>query len=394
VAAAIGTVVEYRGDVDSGAFEHGPFTSVFHVLARPTFYLWKTVVPFGLSPYYELQSWSLVFAILSAIAMSVGMSVIRRGWPALVICWICYLVLLIPVPGGNPGGQQLLTDRHTYLSCLPWALLFGAAVLYSWHTRMRSGAMPWAVSVGSGFLAFVLIGLWVLTCAQTQVWHDSETLWRHSAAVSHSSQAHLNLAALLEKQGKSNDALTSYKKALELDAQRWDAHEKAALLLQKQGKIREAVEQFQRVVQINPAATDSRDNLASGLVTLGEVGDAVQHFRKVLELAPDRNETRIKLATILAVEGELAEAEQLFERVVKAQPTDPKVLLKLGQVSAAQGNLHKALAYFQQALRLQPQDAEIHESLGRALQELGRGDEAVKHLQEALRILKSSPASR
>ena len=394
VAAAVATVAEHRDDTVSGSLEPGALTSVFHIVARPAFYLWKTVVPLGLSPYYGLQSSALILASLALLAISAGLSVTRRPRLALLTSWICYLVLLIPLPGSDPGGQQLLADRHTYLSCLPWALLIGAAVVRSWHTWASCGAPGRSVFFGSASSALVLIGLGTLTWAQTRVWHDSETLWRNAVAATGSSQAHYNLAVLQEAQGKYDDAIASYNQVAKVDPRRWDAHEKAALLLQRQGKIREAVAHYRQVVQINPDATEARNNLASGLVTLGELREAIQHYRKVLEHAPERNDARVKLGTILTLQGSLSDATDLFQQAVDRDPKDAKTLLKLGQVLAARGALDRAIQYFRQAVQIQPEDAEIHESLGRALLEQGKRDEAAQHLQEAVRILKSSPVSR
>lgn len=387
--------VANNAEPSAHATSNGPLIKEFaRSIAAPVFYFWKAIVPFGLSPVYELPAWFLVLGALAVLALNVWIYSIRNRWPSLMASWVCYLMLLWLVFNDGFFGLHVLADRGTYLSGLPWALLIGAAAVSSWQAYYRGRVRPRVWLSGAGLAAVVLVALGALTSAQTRVWHDSETLWKNAAAGTGTSKANYNLAVLQEAKGNYDDAIEAYKKAAAIDLQRWDAHEKAAFLLQKQGKIREAVEQFQSAVWINPAATESRDNLASGLVTLGKVGDAVQHFRKVLDLAPDRNETRLKLATVLAVQGHLTEAEQLFEEAVKTQPSDPKILLRLGQVSAAQGNLHKALGYFQQALSIQPQDPEIHESLGRVLQELGRPDEAVKHLREALRILKSTPASR
>jgi protein O-mannosyl-transferase len=369
-------------------------TSGLYIIAAPGFYLWKGVVPLALSPFYELPRWSLVLSALTVVAISAGLFVVRKRWPAFLTGWICYLILFLLVPGGDLSGEQLLSDRQAYLASLPWALLIGSAVVHCWRAWVSGSALRWTLFARGGAITVILIGLSILTWSQAQVWHDSETLWRHAVAVGSSSRAHYSLATLFETQGKYDDAIASYRQTAKIDSRRWDAEEKAALLLQKQGKIREAVEHFRSVVQINPGATEARNNLAAGLVYEGEITEAVQQFRKVLELAPDRNDIRIKLGAILAVQGRLGEAEDLFQQVVQADPGDARTRLKLGQVFAAQGNLDRAINYFREALQIQPEDAEVRESLGRALAEQGKKNEAAEHLGEAVRILKSTPVSR
>jgi len=394
--AALGIVLVtgHQSDTVEVAHRYGVAARVAHAVAAPGFCLWKTVVPLDLSPLYELRDWTLALAGLAAVVISVSAFLMRRQWPALWVTWICYLALLLTALVTDNVSPQLLTDRHSYLPALPWALLIGVAAVLRLHPSMNDRTPQWPVFLGTGLTVLILIGLGVLTRAQTRVWRDSEILLKHAAAVGGSSQAYNNLAALLESQGKYEEAIASYRQAAQLNPQRWDAHEKAALLLYKDGKIREAVEHFRSVVQINPAATEARSNLASVLLSEGEISEAVQHFRKVLELAPGNNETRLKLGLILAVQGRLGEAIDLLEQVVNAEPDNARARVKLGQILTAQGSLDKAIDYFRQAVRLQPQDAEVHESLGRALLEHGKRDEAAKHLREAVRILKSTPATQ
>jgi protein O-mannosyl-transferase len=369
-------------------------TEIERGVAAPVFQFWKAFVPFGLSPAYELRGWVLALSVCASLAVSIGLYLIRKRWPALLGGWICYLMLLWLVPSHRSFGLEMLSDRRAYLSCVPWAVLTGAAAMRCWQAYLNGSFRRWLLFGGVGASAIILLALAALTSAQTRVWRDAETLWKNAAAGSGASMAHYNLATLLENKGKYDEAIVSYRQVTKIDPQRWDAHEKAALLLQKQDKIREAVEHFRSAVKINPDATDARSNLAAGLVSRGEMIEAVQQFRKVLEVAPGRNETRVKLGTILAVQGRLGEATVLLQQAVENDPEDAKTLLKLGQVLAAQGDLERAIHFLREAVRLQNEDAEAQESLGRALVENGRKDEGAKHLQEALRIMKSSPASR
>jgi tetratricopeptide (TPR) repeat protein len=363
-------------------------------LAAPAFFLWKAILPIGLSPAYELTGWAVAIYAAAGVVICAAVVNVRDRWPALAPAWLCYLVLLLPIFRSEFPAEQNLADRYTYLAGLPWALLLGVVVIHFRRAGPGRSLGTRPLLWGSGLMlgAFTVLG--GLTWSQARAWRDSETLWRHAATVNPSSRAHFNLATLAEAMGKYDDAIASNRRVVEIDPQRWDAHERAARLLQTQGKIAEAVEHYRAVVRLNPGAIDARENLAAGLVNQGEIGEAVQHFRKVLELAPQRNATRVKLGTILAVEGRLDEAAEMLTAAAKADPKDGRIALQLGQVSAAQGKFDEAVRYFGEAARLRPEDAEAHESLGRGLLELGKKDEAAKHLREALRLLRSSPATR
>lgn len=396
------------------------FIWALHHLAAPSFYLWKTILPFALSPVYELSGGSLAAHVAASAIICVGIATLRKRWPALALAWVCYLLLELPVLRGEFSEQQVLADRYSYLATLPLTLLIGVAVeqccLSGVARRWRKGSL----SLVSGVALFLWVGMGVLSRQQVRVWKDSETLWKHAIAVAPSSVAYFNLATLEEAQGKHEEAIAGYQHVVATDPRRWDAHEKAAQLLQERGNIAAAIGHYRSVVEINPSALDARENLASLLVIAGDyewkslgvlrraqdereklataeqdkIGEAVQHFRKLLEFAPQRNHVRTKLGAVLAVAGHTNEAAEILRAAVKADPDDGIAMMRLGQVLAAQGKLGEAVPYFREAARLRPQDAQAHQNLGRGLVELGMKDEATKHLEEALRILRSSPATR
>lgn len=392
-ATALTVFAAHQGDAVNFVGRHGVGARAAHILFAPAFYLWKTIVPLGFSPLYELPVWPLALGGATVVAISVRLVVKKRS-PALLVSWVCYIALLLPALAIGRVDLQQISDRHSYLSCLPWAIWGGMGLLYFWRLWIGGWRLRWTLTPAGGLAVLVLVGLGTLTWKQVQVWHDSERLWRNAVAVNRSSSAHNNLAILLEAQEKIEEAIEHYKQVVQIDPLRWDTHEKAALLLKKEGKTQEAIEHYRSAVQINPAATEARHNLAVALAARGDFGEAIEQFRKILELNPQHAETHLKLGTILAAQGFRAEAAGHFQRAVTIDPNDADPLLKLGLLSAAQGNLDRAIDYFRQALRIKPYDAEIHTNLGRALAEQGKKNEALKHYEEALRILRSSPAPR
>ena len=61
------------------------------------------------------------------VAISAAVLALRRRWPAGLAVWAYYGIVLGPVSGIVHAGYQLAHDRYSYLSCLGWALLVGAA---------------------------------------------------------------------------------------------------------------------------------------------------------------------------------------------------------------------------------------------------------------------------
>src|SRR5262249_53802991 len=152
----------------------------------------------------------------SAVAVagvSLGLFLLRRRWPGLLIAWVSYLVILTPTFGWV--GSQIVADRYSYLSTMSWVVL-GAAGLYrlsQWAGARH--ALPAALPVAG--LAVVL-GLALLTWRQCATWRDSEALWSNVLAQGGGPNAHAerSLGYTLAEQGRFDEALAHCAEAVRL----------------------------------------------------------------------------------------------------------------------------------------------------------------------------------
>jgi Flp pilus assembly protein TadD len=368
------------------------------------FYLWKSVLPLGLSPLYELplqldpRDWQFILSGFVVLAVSAGVYLFRRAWPAGVALWIYYLVVLLPVLGIAQSGPQLVADRYSYLSCLGWAILGGAGLKYLWVAAGRITAesrflLPPAIA------AIVVFILGVATWRQTRVWSDSESLWKHALAVGQeSSTVHFNLGHALQKRGDLTQAVEHYRKSLEFNPLAADAHYYLADALAVRGLLGEAVEHYGRAIEINPEFWGAHYNLAIVLERQGKLDAATGHYRRAVAINPADVEAHNNLALVLSRQGEFNEAAEYFRESLKVAPSQSRVYLALANIMARQGDYEQAVQNYRQAIRIQPNYAAAHEGLARVLAQQGKKDEAMRHYSEALSLLKSrrgaAPASR
>src|SRR5262249_32511488 len=101
-----------------------------------------------------------------------------RRWPAGLAAWGYYGIVLAPVSGIVPSGYQITNDRYSYLPCLGWALVIGAAICSVARFAAAGGLRPGLVRLAAAAAAAWIVGLGSLTWHQVQVWRDTETLWR------------------------------------------------------------------------------------------------------------------------------------------------------------------------------------------------------------------------
>jgi len=84
-----------------------------------------------------------------------------------------------------------------------------------------------------------------------------------------------------------------------------------------QGKIEEAIPEFERALQIEPRYPDAHNNLAVQLARQGRVAEAIQHWEEAIRLLPGYAEAEYNLALTLAREGRTEEAVQHFQRALR-----------------------------------------------------------------------------
>jgi tetratricopeptide (TPR) repeat protein len=150
--------------------------------------------------------------------------------------------------------------------------------------RMRKSTFVFA----QGLAAAVLIFLGFLTWKQTQIWHDTETLWRHAFTVDPASIfARRRLADELYEQRKGKEAVEVYRQAVEASPASLEAHLDLGRASIVRGELDEAIEHYRQAVRLNPGSAIAHGFLGQALKKKGESEEAAQHFERALQIDPD-----------------------------------------------------------------------------------------------------------
>ena len=247
------------------------------------FYLWKTLVPVGLSPLYELplelDPGAAVYRLgmTLVIAITAVVLALRRPRPWLRAAWAAYVVMLLPVVGIAHNGPQIAADRYTYLPCLPWAILLGGVVALLWR---RAWSIPVAAAA-LGLLAWLTLG-------QIRVWHDPETLWTHALSASPSAIAHSSLGVALDERGRPDEAIAHFQQALRVNPRLAHAENNWGITLAKQGRWEEAARHYEAALRIDQRYAEAHANLAVALGRLGRYADAQRHMEEARAIVLSR----------------------------------------------------------------------------------------------------------
>jgi tetratricopeptide (TPR) repeat protein len=161
----------------------------------------------------------------------------------------------------------------------------------------------------------------------------------------------------------------------------------------RQGKLEEAVAAYEKAIEIDPDYGEAYGDMAGTLADLDRIPEAVAAGEKGVELAPDYSVGHYNLAYAYRLQGELEKAIAEYEEAIRLDPDDPDPHTSLGTVYQDQGRLDEAIAEFQEAIRLDPDDPDLHISLGQVYRDQDRFDEAIAEFQEAIRLDPDDPRS-
>jgi len=360
-------------------------------------YVWRSFYPVGLAPNYpypgqSLSFWSVIGALVLLVAVSSGVFLGRRKYPYLLVGWLFYLGMLVPVIGLVQVGMQASADRYTYLPQIGLSLMVAygtTGLLAGWRYRRAF------LSILAGTAIAVLV---FFAHRQASYWKNSKTLWTHTIAVtSNNALAHLNLGVFLYQNGQADDAITEYQKALAINPNYTnDASfyiDLGSALIQI-GKLDEAITLFQRAVQINPNNEDAGNNLGNALLQKGKLDEAIARFQQLLKIDPNNALAHYNLGCALLRNGALDQAMPQFQAAVQIDPDYAPAQDNLGEALIQKGKVDEGILHLRQALKIDPANVYAFNHLGNALLLEGKVDEAILNFQKALKIDPASARTR
>jgi tetratricopeptide (TPR) repeat protein len=324
-------------------------------------YLVQMVYPARLGLFYPFpmltRSRGLEFGLLLAV-ICVLVWKERRRQPWLVVGWVWYLVMLVPVIGIVQVGSQSHADRYTYLPqigiylALTW---LGAELCAKWQVAPR---------VVGGVMAAVVVVLAACAFNQTTYWQNSETIWTHTLnSTTGNKLAYMNLGHELLNRHKLDQAYALYQEALKLDPKYPEFHNNLGNVLRQQGKLDQAIVEYQKAVQYDPRFADAEYNTGKILAQMNRPNEAIEHYEKAIEIQPKFALALTSLGTTLAAQGRTTEAIGPFERALEVNPNDFGAHMNLSYCLLQLGRPGEAVAEDEKALALKPDDPEVKNNL-------------------------------
>ncbi len=322
--AAAAAAVTYLVQSGQGAMPGSPpplATRAQNALHATAAYLGQTFWPTGLAVFYPYPAsigsagqtaaeLALVLGI-SAAALALARS---RGY--LLVGWLWYLGMLVPVSGLVQVGLQARADRYTYLPQV------GIAIAVAWGACDLVARGPRSRRALAAFGALCLAALAAATHVQLGHWRDTRALFEHAAAVTVGNYL-------------------AYKVLGDEDA--------------RDGDPEAALRRYQQSLFLKPDYAETHLELARLHADEGRPEEAIRHYRSALRGgSPGDQRARIELAGQLLEVRSFAAARRELEIAVAAEPRSAGLRADLAVAQLALGDLEGALRSGREALRLDP----------------------------------------
>jgi tetratricopeptide (TPR) repeat protein len=339
-ASAVVTFLAQRaGGSVSALAELSPGPRILNASLSYLAYLRQFLWPHDLSVHYPhpgrhvslaggLAAWGLI--ILATLVLAH----LSRRRPHLLGGWLLYLVALLPVIGFVQVGLQARADRYTYLP------LVGVAVALLREAGGRPRLRPWL----AGSLPVLLLALTLLTRRGTGYWRSDETLFRRALGVDPRNQVALtNLATLLSREGRTDDAFPLFLQAVLVSPDLELAHLNLAWALAERGRTTSGGTGFSLPLTVDgtracllegrlwSAGDEAGEeaNLGMALLLAGKTGEAEVRFRASLERDRHSPSAWNNLGCLLYLRGESGEAAAHFRRALTLRADHPSALANL-----------------------------------------------------------------
>jgi len=272
------------------------------------FYLFKAFIPFKLTfiyPMWKIDASSFVNYLPGFLLLIIFILFwhYRNSWGRPFLFGLGYYVLtLFPVLGFFNiyfMKYSLVADHWQYASIAGVIALVVGLITYGYNRVQKIFRQLFAIA------GAVLIGLFsLLTWRQGHIYTDLETLWQDTIKKNPTAWlAHYNLANLMLRQDRGEDAIHHYSETIKIKADYAEAYNNLGTALLGKGEIEGAIKCFSKALNIKPDHAKACNNFGIALARKGDRQGAIKQFSKALQIQPDYAKARQNLDYMLRLKS-------------------------------------------------------------------------------------------
>ena len=300
-------------------------------------YILFSVIPIGLAPdipvkTHETMNAAVLFSVLGIIILVAIAFFCRRKMPFIFIGIGLYFIGFAPYSNIIPL-QILFAERYCYFANFGFSFILGTAFVM--FVQKTSGSVINKIAFVS--FALLLVTYFFISSQRIGLWKNSETLWGDNVAkYPNSYLALVNYADAEYQIGNTNQAISTFKKAIRIKPGKTDAYSYLGNLQFECGDDTGAAENYERAIALDKTDDVALAGLSQINLKMKNLTRAYQLSTRALQANPE-NELALHVAgTVLAVSGRCNKAKPLLRLLISISD-------KQNLISAAKYNLAQCL---------------------------------------------------
>ena len=232
--------------------------------------------------------------------------------------------------------------------------------------------------------------------ARRQQWQQAIIHYQKAIALSPNSViAYCNLAKVYQKTAQPVKAANVLYKGYSSEPNKVSVteHCKLGKTLQQQGRLQEAIICYRRAIELEPSLTVAYLGLAEVLEIQGNHLNAIAIYQQVIKYDSTNPEAYFLLGQAFSQLKKWQQVVLCYQQVVKLQPEHCQAHHKLGDAFSKENKWPEAIAAYRQAIWLKPDFSWSYNNLADALLELANWQGAADNYRRAIELNPDFPWS-
>jgi tetratricopeptide (TPR) repeat protein len=200
-------------------------------------------------------------------------------------------------------------------------------------------------------------------------------------------------ALVLLSDANYSDAALELEKAIKLDPKAAMVHVLLGRAYQNTNRTVQALAQFQTALRLDPTVSLGHYHLGFAYASLGRDRDAIAEYRKELARSPQNSAVLYQLGHCEVGVGDFENSAVHLKQAEELDASNPDIAYELGKALLLHGDADAAVSPLRRAIELKPSNPSPHYQLARALEKIGKKEEAAHELAIFADLKKSQPAT-
>jgi tetratricopeptide (TPR) repeat protein len=152
------------------------------------------------------------------------------------------------------------------------------------------------------------------------------------------------------------------------------------------GMIDKAIEEFKEVLELDPDDIETHYHLGNAYADKEMFDEAISIYKKAIEKNPEFIDAYLSLSTLYLDMDMVDEAISLCNQSISANPEDSFLCFHLGEAYVRNEQYEEAITAFNKAISINPMDPETQYRLAESYYETKQYDLALKHATQAVEL--------